>query len=64
MDIKKYAALNDVFVDKAFETWQIIGYLDPYGRYISLRNWKAIGKKTETAIRNIDKFKASLNQYG
>jgi hypothetical protein len=33
---------------------------EPDGRYHSLRKWKDVGKKDETAIRNIDKFKASL----
>jgi len=60
MDVRKYAALNDVFVDNPFNLWHIIGFLDLDGRYHSLKGWKPIGKKDETAIRNIDKFKASL----
>ena len=60
MDIRKYAALQDVFVDNPFGTWRIIGVFAPDGRYVSLRKWKDVGKKDETAIRNIDKFKDSL----
>lgn len=60
MDIRKYAALNDIFVDNSFGMWRIIGFLEPDGRYQSLRTWKPIGKKDMTAIRNIDKFKAAL----
>ena len=60
MDVRKYAALQDVFVDNPFGTWRIIGYLESNGRYQSLRKWKDVGKKDETAVRNIDKFKASL----
>ena len=62
VDVRKYAALNDIFVDNPFGMWRIIGYLDPDGRYVSLRNWKDVGKKDETAIRNIDKFKESLEE--
>lgn len=61
MDVRKYAALNDIFIDNPFNVWHIIGYLKPDGRYHSLKKWKLLGKKDNTAIRNIDKFKASLN---
>ena len=60
MDVRKYAALNNVFVDNPFGMWRIIGFIEPDGRYHSLRTWKDVGKKDETAIRNIDKFKISL----
>ena len=57
MDVRKYAALNDVFVDKPFGLWHIVGFLEPNGEYHSLKTWEPIGKKDHTAIRNIDKFK-------
>ena len=60
MDVRKYAALNDVFVDKPLDIWFIIGFLEPDGRYHSLEAWKPIGKKDHTAISNIDRFKESL----
>ena len=64
MDVRKYAALNNVLVDKVSDIWFIIGYISPNGKYHSVTrmNWKRIGKKDETAIRGIDKFKASLNE--
>jgi len=61
MDVRKYAALNDIFVDNPFGMWRIIGFLEADGRYHSLRNWKDIGKKDATAIKGIDKFKAGLD---
>jgi len=62
MDVRKYAALNDVFVDKVFDIWYIIGFISSDGKYHSVTrmNWKRIGKKDDTAIRHIEKFKASL----
>jgi len=60
MDVREYAALQGVFIDNPFGLWRIIGFLEPDGRYHSLKKWKDVGKKDETAIRNIDKFKASL----
>lgn len=57
MDVRHYAAMRDVFVEKAYGLWFIIGFLEPGGWYHSLRRWKPIGKKDDTAIRNIDKFK-------
>ncbi len=62
MDVRKYAAMQDVFIDNPFGIWRIIGFLEPDGRYQSLKKWKDVGKKNETAIRNIDKFKASLDK--
>ena len=62
MDVRKYAALQNIFVDNPFGMWRIIGFIDSKEQYHSLRKWKDIGKKDDTAIRNIDKFKASLGQ--
>lgn len=62
MDVRKYAALNDLFVDKVSDIWFIIGHLSANGKYHSVKNWKRIGKKDETAIKGIDKFKASLDR--
>ena len=64
MDVKKYAALEHVFVDKISDIWYIIGYLSANGKYHSVKrgNWKRIGKKDATAIKGIDKFKAGLDE--
>ena len=29
VDVRKYAALNDIFIDNPFNVWHIIGYLKP-----------------------------------
>lgn len=59
MDVREYAALNDVFAEKVYGLWFIIGFLEPGGLYHSLRSWMPIGKKDDTAIRHIDKFRDS-----
>lgn len=59
-DVYRYAKMNGIVVSKEQDTWHIVGYHSQTG-FKYLPKEKRIGKKDETAIRNIDNFLAGLS---
>ncbi len=64
MDIVKYAALERVVVTAHDGYWCIAGHFEDGGGYVPLCELKRIGKREDTAIRGIDKFKLKTRNTG